>query len=870
MTAAVVERQVEAPGTLAPRRRASLKDRLFAPGWPLAWLFVGYPLWWIMGITEAMTFILAAAMGIIVLRRRPIYVPRGFGFWLLFLVWCAVGVLLLQVDAPGAVPGYSSGRYAVWAFRTTWYLASTLVLLYVGTSRRDLPLAKVARILSWMFVTVVVGGVAGVLWPQLDFPSVIELVLPHSITNINFVQQMVHPNLAQIQRVLGYQEARPSAPFSYTNTWGLALACFLPFFVVSWFGKDAGWRRIAGPLVLAAALVPVIQSLNRGLWGALVGMAVFVAIRYALMGRVRLFVALVVGVVAVGVVIAVTPLSSTVSARWQNQHSNEGRTNLSTLAVTSAATGSPVVGFGTTRDVQGNFSSIAGGATEECPKCSPPSLGTQGQAWLLTFTTGFGGLLFYVLFFAVQVLRGLRLRSDYVTVGLTVLVAHVITMVVYNANGPGLLAIMVGVAFLWREAMDDVGSRLSGPRRAGLSGAWPTLGGYATLLRRNSVLLLVIVIAGTVAGLGALHKVGIPVASTVSISLGDEPTLVPGLSPLTIDSDAQYVGGATVQAAIARESGGVVDPNRLSVSAVPNSTVLRITYTAGSTKASQTGAVAAANGFLTVREARLAAERARVVSLLEQQVEAARRGITQSQTIVEQLRLSPSAASSKGITLLNANVDRQITELGRLSVRYERAKNQKIDAGSIIAGPASKPASAATTIVGVSSALLALLLGLGIALARDRRSPRLRSPRSVTRETGLPVVAVVPADLPVTDSSVRPLAQAMAARGALACVAAGGRARVRALSSTVDRAISHEDNALGRLSRAQTGLRPGVVIVVDRRTRAREALSAADLARGGGSTVLGVVFVRSPRPAALRSSVSPPASHGLAYPEHER
>lgn len=870
MTAAVLERPVGAPGTATPRRRASLRDKLFAPGWPLAWLFVGYPLWWVLGVTEAMTFTLAAAMGIIVLRRRPIFVPRGFGFWLLFLVWSAVGVMLLQVDAPGAVPGSSGGRYAVWAFRTTWYLAATMVLLYVGTSRRDLPLAKVARTLSWMFVTVVVGGVAGVLMPQLDFPSVIELVLPRSITNISFVQQMVHPNLAQIQPVLGYPEARPSAPFSYTNTWGLALACFLPFFVVSWFGKDAGWRRLVGPLVLAAALVPVVQSLNRGLWGALVGMVAFVAIRYALMGRARLFVALMVAIVAVGGVIAVTPLGSTVTARWENQHSNEGRANLSTLAVTSAATGSPVVGFGTTRQVQGNFSSIAGGATEECPRCSPPSLGTQGQAWLLTFTTGVGGFLLYVLFFAVQFLQGLRLRSAYVTVGLTVLVAHLITFVVYNANGPGLLAIMVAVAFVWREAMDDVESRLSGPARSGLSGAWPTLGGYATLLRRNWVLLLVVVIAGTVAGLGALSKVGVPVASTMSISLSDEPTLVPGLSPLTIDSDAQFVGGPTVQAAIAKESGGVVDPDRLTVSAVPNSTVLRITYADRSKEASQAGAVAAADAFLTVREARLVAERARVVSSLEQQVEAARRGVTQSQTIVEQLRLSPSAEDSRGITLLNANIDRQITELGRLSVRYERAKNQKIDAGSVIAGPASKEASAATKIVGASSALLALLLGLGIALARDQRSPRLRSPRSATRETGIPVVAVVPSDVPVTDSSFRPLAQAMASRGALACVAAGSAARVRELSSTVDRAISHEDNALGRLSRSQTGVRPGVVIVVDRRTRAREVLSAADLARGAGSAVLGLIFVRSPRRAALRSSLSVTPSHRLAYPEHKR
>lgn len=870
MSATVLDRPLVSSDQLAPRRRASLRDRLFSPGWPLAWLFVGYPLWWVLGITEAMTFTLAAVMGIVVLRRRTILIPRGFGFWLLFLLWSAVGVVLLQVDAPGAVPGSSGGRYAVWAFRTTWYLAATMVLLYVGTSRRDLPLARVARILSWMFVTVVVGGLAGVLVPQLDFPSVIELVLPRSITNISFVQQMVHPNLAQIQRVLGYQEARPSAPFSYTNTWGLALACFLPFFVVSWFRKDAGWRRLVGPFILLAAVVPVIQSLNRGLWGALVGMALFVAIRYALMGRARLFIALLVAFCAVGGVIAATPLGSTVTARWDNQHSNEGRTNLSTLSVKSALTGSPVVGFGTTRQVQGNFNSIAGGATEECPRCSPPSLGTQGQAWLLAFTTGLGGFLLYVLFLAGQFLRGLRLRSPYATVGLTVLVAHAITFVVYNANGPGLLAIMVAVAFLWRESMDDVERRLPKTARSGLKGAWPTLGGYATLLRRNSVLLVVIVIAGTAMGLGALSKVGIPVSSTMSVNLSNEPTLIPGRSPLTIDSDAQYIADPEVRAAIEEQPGGFVDRGGLTVSAVANSTVLRIRYTARSKEASEAGAVAAADAFLGVRKERLTADRAAVVSSLEQKVDAARRGVGRSQTIVQQLRLSPGAEGSRGITLLNSSIDRQITELGRLSVRYERAKNQTIDAGSVIAGPISKRASAATKIVGTSSALLALLLGLGIALLRDQRSPRLRSPRSAMRETGLSVVAVVPADLRVTASTVRPLAQAMASRGALACVAAGGTARVHELSLAVDRAISHEDNALGQLSRAQIGLRPGVVIAVARNTTAREALSASDLAFGAGSSVLGIIYVRSLRFTALRRPRYPTAKHGLAYPKSKK
>ncbi|QNN49775.1 hypothetical protein H9L10_01370 [Phycicoccus endophyticus] len=472
---------------------------LFPPGWPLAWLFIGYPLWWILGVSQAAVPVLSAFMLAAVLRRHRILVPRGFGFWLLFLGWTVGGLLLLQVDAPGAVPGESTGRYGVWALRAMWYVSATIILLYIGNLREQLPLSRVARYFGWMFVWIVIGGFAGALFPKVDFPSLAELVLPHALTSNTFVNGMVHPSLAQYQRVLGYQEARPSAPFSYTNTWGLALATFMPFFVVSWTNGSRR-RRLVAVAFLAAAMFPVVQSLNRGLWGALIGMVVVVAVRYAVMGRVRVLAALVLSVAVLGVGIVATPLGETIAARWDHQHSNEGRTDLGTLTFESVMSGSPVAGFGTTRQVQGNFNSIAGGATAQCPKCSPPSLGTQGQTWLLLFTTGAGGLLLYGAFMAGAAVRGMRQRSPYATAGLATLVAHAVTSVVYNVNGPGLFAIMAGVAFIWREEMGATSSlteRMGGSLRS----IWPTMAGYAALVRRNVVILALAPVIGCAAGL---------------------------------------------------------------------------------------------------------------------------------------------------------------------------------------------------------------------------------------------------------------------------------------------------------------------------------------------------------------------------------
>ena len=43
-------------------------------------------------------------------RRRVLRIPSGFGIWMLFLAWVAIGVLVLWADAPGAVPGSAPPR----------------------------------------------------------------------------------------------------------------------------------------------------------------------------------------------------------------------------------------------------------------------------------------------------------------------------------------------------------------------------------------------------------------------------------------------------------------------------------------------------------------------------------------------------------------------------------------------------------------------------------------------------------------------------------------------------------------------------------------------------------------------------------------
>ncbi len=423
-------------------------------GWPLFALFAGYPVWWLLGLGQFACFVFAVPMVHHLLKRSRIEVSKGVGVWLLFLVWVTGGVLLLQVAAPGTVDFDSYTRYITFFFRLLWYVCAFVVLLYVANTRDTISNSRLARAFGAMFIVVVAGGWLGMLLPGLDFKSAIEYVLPSSLANNGFLNALIHPRAAQVQAFLGYEHARPSAPFAYTNIWGLNFAAFLPFFVLSWIRPKVRWRRSVGFTILALSIVPVIGSLNRGLWLALIVTTVFIAVRYAVMGQVRMLAAVGAVIVAVTATILLSPLSTLISDRQAHQHSNEGRENLGSLTIDSVTSGSPLLGFGTTRDVLGNFNSIATAATATCPGCSPPALGTQGQFWLVLFSQGFVGVALYFGFFIGQLIRHVKRRSAYAVAGSAVLVTHLVTTPVYSAPGPALLAIMGGVGLMWRASFD--------------------------------------------------------------------------------------------------------------------------------------------------------------------------------------------------------------------------------------------------------------------------------------------------------------------------------------------------------------------------------------------------------------------------------
>ncbi|QYJ04215.1 hypothetical protein KUV85_00610 [Nocardioides panacisoli] len=671
---------------------------------PLALLTVGLPVWWVLGIQAFLPLALAAGMAWYLMRRDTrVHVPPAAAWWLLFLVWVVLGCALLWSDAPGAVDGGGGpGRPIVYGYRLAWYLACTIVLLWVGnSSRARLPDRTVHGLIGVLFVVAAAGGLLGLAVPQLEFRSALESVLPGGLRANSFVSSLVHVEVADVQYVLGHPSPRPKAPFAFTNTWGSVLALSVVFLVVRAIRSGARTRlAVAG--VIAVALVPVVHSLNRGLWvclglGALG--AVVLAVRRMRADRAVLLVA---GAAVAVVMVALSPLSNVVSERLDNQHSNDRRGQLLEATVSAVSEGSPVAGFGTTRDVEGSFASIAGGATPDCPACGVPPLGTQGHLWLVLFSQGWLGLAFFLTFLMSWLWRSWRCRTLNETVATFVLVFFAIQLFVYDTLGLPLMLVMVAIGLVWREQREAATT----PRTTA-----------QLLARGRQVVPVAVTLAVVGATLGWFLTPGgddvdhvsearialtpVPVYLAAGLGTAEEAGPIAGARDITIDTEAALVlSERTLQpVAVQQAANGGPDTDdlreALQVTAVPNTDLLVVRFRAADPAVAQQGAEEVADSYLASRQAYLERRRQSLVSEL--------RGVLKELPTGDPAAIRVSEQLNVAINRLLA--DKQ--SVGRL-VR-------------VVPASAESPDRAVTTVSGLG---LGLLVGVALALAARLRPVR--------------------------------------------------------------------------------------------------------------------------------------------------
>src|SRR5262245_23020560 len=212
---------VATSGAVAPGAVPHIeRRRRLSAAWPLIVLFPMLPIWWVLGISGlVLSFCLLPLAAAVILRRR-LLVPRGFGLYLLFLLWCAFSAAELTSGRQGFAAGY----------RGTMYVAAGLLFLYILNTPRDRLRPETAvRIMGAFFVITVIGGLSGMAGPDVTSTTVAKGPVPARLLTAPFLSGLVSASTSSGRAFAAYPIYRPKAPFIYANEWGAAYAMTLPF-----------------------------------------------------------------------------------------------------------------------------------------------------------------------------------------------------------------------------------------------------------------------------------------------------------------------------------------------------------------------------------------------------------------------------------------------------------------------------------------------------------------------------------------------------------------------------------------------------------------------------------------------------------------
>ncbi|HTR71123.1 MAG TPA: O-antigen ligase family protein [Mycobacteriales bacterium] len=411
-----------------PHAPATGRQPDLLPVWPLWLLFAGFPAMWVLGLGGFATQIAAIPMAAYLAVRGQVRVPRGLGVWFLFLIWMAFTVVEIT----------SGSRVVGFVYRATLYLAATVAFLFVyNSSRERLPLQRLCAMATCFLGFVIVGGYLGVIAPHHSLPTPLEHLVPHQIAANDLVGKMIHPPFAQVgQSATSAVQPRPSAPFPYTNDWGINVALLVPF-AFSWM---AATTRLAVRLGLVAllllGLIPALVSLNRGMALGLGVGVVYVAVRLALRGhgKALVWICTVVGVAVL--VASAFHFGTRLNDRLANSSTNQGR--LSTYSATwDEALKSPVLGYGA--------------PASSTVSVNGPDLGTQGQFWTVLYSSGLPGAGLFVLSMIGFAWITRRAQNPALMWLHAVPVVVIVLLPVYRVEATELVLLMVAVAMVLRE-----------------------------------------------------------------------------------------------------------------------------------------------------------------------------------------------------------------------------------------------------------------------------------------------------------------------------------------------------------------------------------------------------------------------------------
>jgi O-antigen ligase len=415
------------------------EQRPLSRGRLLVGIVATFPALWLGGVFRFVWPITAFFFLLALIRQGNVKYPRGFGFWLLLVAWAPFSAAQVQ----------GAGSKFLLLYQLSSLVAATVIFLYVfNSSHRTLPNSAIIDALTLFWAMLVVTGFIAVLFPAISFRSPFELILPNSLASNQFVRDLVHVRFAQVQTFLGYPVGRPSPFFAFTNAWGGGVALLTPIaFAALAQTRSLGRRQFLVGL-LALSVVPIVVSVNRGLWLALTLASAYAAFRFALARKLNALAILLALVSTLLVAFFLTPLGGLISDRLAHPHSNQGREALYHEAIDRTEE-SPLVGYG-------------GPIPSQDSSASPP-VGTHSELFFLSISYGIPSVVFFAGWFGLTFLRSSRLGS------LPHFWAHV-AILIFLMEAPYYLlemhipVAMIIAALLWRDIARPRPTELSANR----------------------------------------------------------------------------------------------------------------------------------------------------------------------------------------------------------------------------------------------------------------------------------------------------------------------------------------------------------------------------------------------------------------------
>ena len=277
------------------------------------------------------------------------------------------------------------------------------------------------------------------------------------------------------------------------------------------------------------------------------------------------------------------------------------------------------------------------------------------------------------------------------------------------------------------------------------------LADYLGMLRRHwwAVLLLTVAGVGGAAAFGHHQpRVYESATSVLVIPTGGQDTNAAGgrtSAMINLDTEAQIVVSTDIATAAQKLLKVATPPDRLAanvaVTVPPNTTVLTITYSAGSPQEAQSGSHAFAIEYLQIRQSTAQTDLTTQISALDAKVKQYSAALSQ---LSGQLARLPTGDPNKAD--LNSQINTLTNQINTLTSKENALATTQVTAGKVISDAQlpARPSRPSIPMFLASGALLGLLLGLGTALTRERTDKRVRRAADVSRRDDVPVLATLP------------------------------------------------------------------------------------------------------------------------------